>query len=116
MKNFSNYQYQKRKFHRLIKNFPKAEKIKEAFLFAERYHRGQKRTQESGAPYFIHPLRCVNYLIVRLREKKPEVLIAALFHDVVEDTDCSIADIKKRFGVRAARTSISQPLQPPVLR
>ena len=68
--------------------------IKEAYHFAEKGHSGQKR--KSGEPYITHPLN-VAKLIASINGSEVMV-IAALFHDLLEDTDVRESDIKDCFG------------------
>jgi RelA/SpoT family (p)ppGpp synthetase len=68
--------------------------IKEAYHFAEKGHSGQKR--KSGEPYITHPLN-VAKLIASINGSEVMV-IAALFHDLLEDTDVREGDIKDCFG------------------
>ena len=68
--------------------------IKEAYEFAKEKHKDQKR--ESGEPYIIHPLNVA--LILSDISVDYETYIAALLHDVLEDTDTSEEEIKERFG------------------
>jgi len=68
------------------------------FEFAKEAHAGQ--TRKSGEPFFAHALTVANILAdLRL---DVDTLIAALVHDVVEDTDYTMADIKDRFGADVA--------------
>lgn len=59
--------------------------------FMKEKHAGQKRKQ--GTPYYMHPLSVCNML----KEKgfSVEYQIAGLFHDLIEDTDCSYDEIIK---------------------
>lgn len=68
--------------------------IEDAYRYAEKAHYGQYR--KSGEPYIIHPL-LVAVLVATLTGEKAMVL-AALLHDVVEDTDCTVEMIEERFG------------------
>lgn len=70
------------------------ERILDAFQFAEGLHKGQKRL--SGEPYIIHPL-AVAYNLLSLHPDE-DTVIAALLHDVLEDTDIEPKEIEKRFG------------------
>lgn len=70
------------------------ERIEKAYKYAEIAHADQKRI--SGVPYILHPVS-VAYILVELGMDTDSV-IAALLHDVVEDTDCSLDDIRKDFG------------------
>lgn len=69
-------------------------KILSAYEFAEKAHRGQKRS--SGQDYIIHPL-AVSYILLELG-MDTDTICAALLHDVVEDTPATLDDLKKRFG------------------
>lgn len=70
-------------------------KIYEAFEFARKAHDGQLR--KSGEPYIIHPIAVAMIVAVEL-ELGANPVIAAFLHDVVEDTDYTIDDIRQRFG------------------
>src|SRR6187200_2922436 len=65
-----------------------------AFDFASRAHQGQER--RSGEPFILHPFGaakiCAN---LRLDD---ETIAAALLHDVVEDTDVGIDEVRAEFG------------------
>lgn len=69
-------------------------KIKEAYELAEKAHRGQTRV--SGEPYISHPI-AVAYILAELGMDS-ETLVAALLHDVVEDTPITQEDIIRQFG------------------
>ena len=69
-------------------------KIISAYEFAAKAHEGQKRS--SGQAYIIHPL-AVAYILLELG-MDTDTICAALLHDVVEDTDATLDDLKKRFG------------------
>ena len=69
-------------------------KIISAYEFAAKAHEGQ--TRSSGQPYITHPL-AVSYTLLELG-MDTDTICAALLHDVVEDTDATLDDIKKRFG------------------
>ena len=70
-----------------------------AMKFAEHRHDGQRR-ESDGAP-FMHHLREVAALLRRAGGS--DALIAAgLLHDVVEDTDTSLAELQERFGFEVA--------------
>lgn len=68
--------------------------IDEAFLFAQKKHFGQKRA--SGEDYVLHPLR----VAIELSRLKPEVniVLAALLHDILEDTNTLESEIEQLFG------------------
>lgn len=75
------------------------ELIKKAYFFAKDSHEGQFR--KSGEPYIIHPIAVAQIVNNDMRLSAAPV-IAALLHDVVEDTDCSLDDIKNMFGEEVA--------------
>ena len=70
------------------------EKLEKAYTLAEGAHRGQNRA--SGEPYITHPLE-VAYILADL-ELDCDTLVGAILHDVVEDTEYTISDIKTEFG------------------
>ena len=73
-------------------------KFLKAFQFAEKSHKGQFR--KNGDPYIIHPIETVKNLI-KLRADE-DTLIAALLHDVPEDTGISMDQIQNLFGEKVA--------------
>lgn len=68
--------------------------VEKAYLVAEKSHEGQKR--KSGEPYIIHPLH-VSIILAEL-ELDMETIMAGLLHDVVEDTEISLEDVRRDFG------------------
>ena len=68
--------------------------IQKAFQFSEEAHEGQYR--KSGEPYIIHPI--LVSAIVAIISEDDAMVIAALLHDVVEDTHLSITEVSKEFG------------------
>jgi len=68
--------------------------IRRAWLRAEAAHAPQRRA--SGEPYFMHPV-AVASILTELRID-PATVATALLHDVVEDTDVGIEDIRREFG------------------
>jgi guanosine-3',5'-bis(diphosphate) 3'-pyrophosphohydrolase len=70
------------------------EKVKKAFALANQAHRGVVR--RSGEPYIQHPLE-VALLLADMRIDA-DGIIAALLHDVVEDTALTLEDLSDRFG------------------
>lgn len=73
--------------------------IQKAYIFSKTSHGNQKR--HSGDPYFLHPLAVAEILIDLKLDQ--ETIIAAFLHDVVEDTEVSLADIEKDFGENVAK-------------
>lgn len=74
------------------------ENIERAYKYAEEAHCGQLRN--SGEDYIQHPLEVAS--ILTELEMDESAIIAALLHDVAEDTDQTLEDIKKRFGQEVA--------------
>lgn len=70
------------------------EKISQAYLFAAKAHDGQIR--KSGDPYITHPLATA-YILARMRIDSA-IIIAALLHDIPEDTRVTLDEIEKNFG------------------
>ena len=73
---------------------PDIERIEEAYQFSGKAHAGQYR--DSGEPYISHPLAVAG--ILADWHLDPQALMAALLHDVMEDTKVSKAEISRRFG------------------
>ena len=74
-------------------------RIEDAYHFILEKHEGQ--TRKSGEPYYHHLIE-VAYILASL-QCGPNTIIAGLLHDVVEDTDTSVEDIKKRWGEEVSR-------------
>jgi len=74
------------------------ERIREAYLFAEKAHAGQVR--KSGEPYILHPVAVAEILVDM--QLDVTTLEAALLHDVVEDTNVTIDMIREKFGPTCA--------------
>lgn len=72
--------------------------IKKAFEFCVEYHNGQKRLTNEA--YYIHPFNVAKIIVTLGMDSQS--IAAALLHDVVEDTDVSVEDIKKQFGDEVA--------------
>jgi (p)ppGpp synthase/HD superfamily hydrolase len=75
------------------------DKVKEAIVFAKKYHDGQKR--RNGEPFYSHPLEVAymvsDYLL------KTDLIIASILHDTIEDTELTLEIIEKHFGPRIAQ-------------
>jgi guanosine-3',5'-bis(diphosphate) 3'-pyrophosphohydrolase len=76
------------------------ESVADAVRFAARCHGDQLRP--TGAPYLEHLLEALEVLVRGAHVSDPEVLCAAVLHDVVEDTPCTVADVRQAFGDRVA--------------
>ena len=80
-------------------NANEMEVVRRAFEFANDAHRNVRR--RSGEPYMIHPIAVAQIVVddIGLGYKS---ISAALLHDVVEDTDYTVEDIRERFGDKIA--------------
>jgi guanosine-3',5'-bis(diphosphate) 3'-pyrophosphohydrolase len=72
--------------------------ILRAAKFAADAHRDQRRKDQNSSPYINHPLALADLLANEGEITDPDVIVAALLHDVVEDTDTDIAEIHAKFG------------------
>uniref|UniRef100_B1XUH6 (P)ppGpp synthetase I, SpoT/RelA n=1 Tax=Polynucleobacter necessarius subsp. necessarius (strain STIR1) TaxID=452638 RepID=B1XUH6_POLNS len=72
--------------------------VKKAFQFSDAAHLGQYR--HSGEPYITHPV-AVAELCATWRLDAPSIM-AALLHDVIEDTGCTKVDLVEKFGSKVA--------------
>ena len=73
--------------------------VQKAFDFANEAHKNVRR--RSGGPYIIHPIEVAKIVVsdIGLGYKS---IAAALLHDVVEDTDYTVDDIRSQFGDKIA--------------
>ena len=80
-------------------NEKELEVVKRAFDFANDAHRNVRR--RSGEPYMLHPIAVAQIVVddIGLGYKS---ISAALLHDVVEDTDYTVEDIREQFGDKIA--------------
>lgn len=83
--------------------------IRKAYQLAAEKHKNQFR--KSGQPYIVHPI-AVTYILADLHVG-PNTLCAGLLHDVVEDTDTTLEDLKTMFNPDVAEivdgvTKVSQ--------
>ncbi|MBN2782084.1 MAG: bifunctional (p)ppGpp synthetase/guanosine-3',5'-bis(diphosphate) 3'-pyrophosphohydrolase, partial [Campylobacterales bacterium] len=78
----------------LFSHIKPSDTLKSALEFAKQSHIGQFR--KSGEPYIIHPILVA--AIVSAITDDESMAIAALLHDVVEDTDVSVDDVEKMYG------------------
>jgi len=74
------------------------EKIEQAFLVAFQAHKGQFR--QTGEPYITHPVSVA--CILADMKMDHHTIMAALLHDVIEDTKLEKEDLEKEFGVEVA--------------
>ncbi len=73
--------------------------IQKAFELAREAHKDQRR--KSGEPYITHPIAVAKICAEEI-ELGPTAVIAALLHDVVEDTDITLDELRQEFGDKIA--------------
>ena len=73
--------------------------VQKAFEFANEAHKGVRR--RSGEPYILHPIAVAKIVVSNIGLGYKSI-IAALLHDVVEDTDYTVDDLKSLFGEKVA--------------
>lgn len=77
-----------------------AKVIKMAFNLSAEAHKDMRR--KSGEPYIFHPIQVAQICVDEIGLGTTSI-IAALLHDVVEDTDITLKDIEKKFGRKVAK-------------
>lgn len=102
MNNFNKLDFQLKKFVGLVQIFKDENKIEllGALEFAKKAHAGQGRYE--GTPYILHPVRAAIILLDEWEVKDKKLILAALFHDLVEDTKITLREINKLYGERVA--------------
>lgn len=85
--------------------------LEAAFRIAAEAHRNQQR--DDGRPYLTHPVRVARVLLEEWEQDGLELIQAALLHDVVEDSEVTLADIEERFGAEVAGL-VDHLTKPPV--
>ena len=94
-------------FQQLLKDYmnsnhrQKVDLITKAFNFANQAHAGVKR--RSGEPYIMHPIAVAEIVCKEIGLGSTSIC-AALLHDVVEDTEYTVEDIRNMFGDKIAQT------------
>lgn len=73
--------------------------VQRAFEFANEAHKGVRR--RSGEPYILHPIAVAKIVVSNIGLGYKSI-IAALLHDVVEDTDYTVDDLRSLFGKKVA--------------
>lgn len=77
-------------------------KLLAAIAFAAQKHRDQRRKDESASPYINHPIALANFLANEGGIDDERVLIAAILHDTIEDTETSEQELVREFGQEIA--------------
>ncbi len=74
--------------------------IKKAFTISAEAHKDMRR--KSGEPYIFHPIEVAQICVSEIGLGTTSI-VAALLHDVVEDTDMTLGDIERLFGRKVSR-------------
>ena len=84
---------------KICKNEEDRNFIKRAYFLAKEAHQGVRR--RSGEPYLLHPIAVAQIAVDEIGLGVKSV-VAALLHDVVEDTDYTVEDMERMFGHKIA--------------
>ncbi|MBI4433539.1 HD domain-containing protein [Candidatus Uhrbacteria bacterium] len=103
-KNFYELSAQEQRWERCIAGYVPSVRaqLSAARAFAERAHRGQTRKGDPQVPYLIHPIRVACALMEECDVHDPEIIMAALLHDVVEDCGVSVDALRREFGAQVS--------------
>lgn len=98
LKRHGDLTWQKRRMDVYLKTFEEYERevIGRAYAYAKERH--DKLVRADGSPYIIHPVRIANILMKEWSQNDALLIAASLLHDVVEDTQTTIKDVKDEFG------------------
>jgi (p)ppGpp synthase/HD superfamily hydrolase len=78
-------------------------RLTKALLFAAEAHRNQRRKGAAQEPYLNHLIEVLDLVVDATGDTDMDMVIAALLHDVVEDTPTTYRDIAASFGERVAK-------------
>jgi (p)ppGpp synthase/HD superfamily hydrolase len=73
-----------------------------AYNFAAASHVNQRRKGEAAEPYMNHLTEVAELVATATHATDPEIIIAAVLHDTVEDTGVTLAELEAQFGARVA--------------
>lgn len=73
-----------------------------AIAFAAHKHRDQRRKDQAASPYINHPISLANVLANEACIDDERVLIAAILHDTIEDTETTEQELVREFGKEIA--------------
>ena len=74
----------------------------QAVRFAAEQHRDHRRKGQTAAPYINHPIAVAGQLAEAGQEHNTPLLMAAVLHDVVEDTETTHEEVRQMFGEEVA--------------
>lgn len=70
----------------------------DAYLLAAERHSGQKRKGERGEPYINHLAEVAQLVAEATGSREPDLIVAAILHDMMEDTETRPEELAARFG------------------
>lgn len=73
-----------------------------AIAFAADQHRDHRRKGQTAAPYINHPIIVAEQLAAQGQEDNISLLMAAVLHDVIEDTETTEEELREAFGAQVA--------------
>jgi guanosine-3',5'-bis(diphosphate) 3'-pyrophosphohydrolase len=79
-------------------NTPESLTLLKALKFSADKHRNQRRKDRNLSPYINHPIDVAEMLLSVGNVQDVDVLVAAILHDTIEDTDTKPEEIEKLFG------------------
>jgi guanosine-3',5'-bis(diphosphate) 3'-pyrophosphohydrolase len=82
-----------------------------AIAFAVVAH-GDQRRKDGRTPYIVHPMGVLRHVATEAQVADPEILAAAVLHDVLEDTPVGRAELQRRFGPRVTGLVLELTLPP----
>lgn len=83
-------------------DLPGTTRIIKAAAFSAQKHRHQRRKDAEASPYINHPLAVASILAVEARVADVDLILAALLHDTVEDTETTLEELEAEFGPKVA--------------
>ncbi len=78
------------------------QRILEALQFAAHKHQAQVRKDKAQTSYLIHPLSVTHHLMTMGKVRDPDIILASLLHDTLEDTRTLYQELVYFFGERVA--------------
>jgi guanosine-3',5'-bis(diphosphate) 3'-pyrophosphohydrolase len=82
---------------------PSMQRFIDAVAFAAMKHSAQRRKDAAASPYINHPIALAHVLAFESNVYDEAVLIAAILHDTIEDTQTTFEELRGRFGLAIAR-------------
>lgn len=77
-------------------------KLVSALAFAAHKHRNQRRKDAAASPYINHPIALADLLANEVGIDDERVLVAAILHDTLEDTETTVQELTREFGQEIA--------------